>query len=115
MPEPLPSKPKPEHTPGPWARNIRAGGKYPTVYAGPMGHHSHVAHVCRATTPEETEANIDLIAAAPTMLDTLEKVRDSLRDMAIAARRDGVPIVAEHCDTIRDEVEATIAQAEGEG
>jgi hypothetical protein len=25
---------KATHTPGPWHRNIRAGGKYPTVYVG---------------------------------------------------------------------------------
>lgn len=58
-------------TPGPWSRNIRAGGKYPTVFAD---RNQHVAVVCQQAKPEETEANIDLVAAAPTMFKALEAV-----------------------------------------
>lgn len=59
------------HTPGPWHRNIKAGGKYPTVYAG---RNTHVAQAVGHGTlpPEEIEANISLIAAAPTLRATLE-------------------------------------------
>jgi hypothetical protein len=62
------------HTPGPWHRNIRAGGKYPTVFYG--DHYSeikHVAHIAR-NDPDEMEANIDLICAAPELLAALEEL-----------------------------------------
>lgn len=59
-------------TPGPWHRNIKAGGRYPTVFAG---RNQHVATVSQQNNPEETEANISLIAAAP---DLLELVREAL-------------------------------------
>lgn len=58
-----------KHTPGPWHRNIRANGKYTTVFAG---RNQHVAVINQQDNPEETEANIDLIAAAPEMLRILE-------------------------------------------
>lgn len=58
-------------TPGPWHRNIRAGGKYSTVFAG---RNTHVAHVCQQPTGDETEANIDLVAAAPALLALLVDV-----------------------------------------
>ena len=57
-----------KHTPGPWSRNIRAGGKYPVVFAG---RNQHAATVCQQRDGAETEANIDLIAAAPDMLAAL--------------------------------------------
>jgi len=63
-----------KYTPGPWHRNIRAGGKYPVVFAG---RNTHVAMATQQPSPEETEANIDLIAAAPTMLDALLAICDS--------------------------------------
>lgn len=56
-------------TPGPWHRNIRANGKYPVIFAG---RNTHVAVAKQMETPEETEANIDLIAAAPDLLAALE-------------------------------------------
>jgi hypothetical protein len=58
-----------KHTPGPWHRNIRANGKYPVVFAG---RNQHIAKVEQQSTGTETEANIDLIAAAPALLDALE-------------------------------------------
>ena len=58
-----------KHTAGPWHRNIRANGKYPTVFAG---RNRHVAVVTQQDDPEETEANIDLIAAATELLRILE-------------------------------------------
>ena len=53
------------HTSGPWHRNIRSNGKYPVVFAG---RNQHVATVSQQTNSAETEANIDLIAAAPDLL-----------------------------------------------
>lgn len=57
------------HTPGPWHRNIRAKGKYPTVFAGRS---THIATACQMEESSQTEANIDLIAAAPELLSALE-------------------------------------------
>jgi hypothetical protein len=57
------------HTPGPWHRNIRASGKYPTVFAG---RNTHVAVATQMPNPEETECNISLIAAAPDLLAALQ-------------------------------------------
>ena len=61
------------HTPGPWHRNIRANGNYPVVFAG---RNQHVATVCQQHDGAETEANIDLIAAAPDLLEALRYVLD---------------------------------------
>lgn len=59
------------HTAGPWHRNIKAGGKYPAVFAG---RNQHVAVVTQQKTADETEANIDLIAAAPDGYALIEKI-----------------------------------------
>lgn len=69
-----------KHTAGPWHRNIRANGKYPTVFAG---RNRHVAVVTQQDDPEETEANIDLIAAAPEMRRILE---DALLHLGVGWR-----------------------------
>lgn len=66
------------HTPGPWHRNIRANGKYPVVFAG---RNQHVAKVEQQSTGAETEANIDLIAAAPDLLACLLDVLDADGDL----------------------------------
>jgi hypothetical protein len=58
------------HTKGPWSRNIRANGKYPVVFAG---RNQHVATVCQQKDGAETEANIDLVHAAPCLLEALEE------------------------------------------
>lgn len=58
-----------KHTKGPWHRNIRADGKYPVIFAG---RNQHVALATQQEDSEETEANIDLIAAAPELLEALE-------------------------------------------
>lgn len=91
---------KGKHTPGPWFRNIRAGGHYPVIYAGPKGDHVHVATACQMATPEETEANIDLIAAAPEMLEALKAALATLKSAGI--QKD-----------VRQQCEAVIASAEG--
>lgn len=53
------------HTAGPWHRNIKANGRYPIVFSG---RNNHVATASQQANPAETEANIDLIAAAPDLL-----------------------------------------------
>lgn len=79
-----------KHTSGPWHRNIRPATKYPTIFAG---RNTHIAVVdTRLSNKDEVEANIDLIAAAPELLDglkhlyrayvsTLELASDRIRDL----------------------------------
>jgi len=61
-----------KHTAAPWHRNIKAEGKYPIVFSG---RNNHVAKILQQENPEETEANISLIAEAPNMYDLLKEVR----------------------------------------
>jgi hypothetical protein len=72
------------HTPGPWHRNIRKDGKYPTVYAG---RNKHVASASAIYDDKgqfdgaEVEANIDLIAAAPDLLAACEAALSLLNNI----------------------------------
>lgn len=67
------------HTAGPWHRNIRASGHYPVVFSG---RNNHVATASQQADPAETEANIDLIAAAPELLGALRAMLDQFKDHA---------------------------------
>lgn len=59
-----------KHTPGDWGRNIKPASKYPIIFAG---RNTHVARVITdGLTEQEAEANADLIAAAPDLLDALK-------------------------------------------
>jgi hypothetical protein len=61
---------KHKHTPGPWGRNIRPVSKYPIVYAG---RNTHIARVITDGLEEaEAEANANLIACAPELLEALQ-------------------------------------------
>lgn len=60
-----------KHTPGPWYRNIHANGKYPIVFAG---RNQHIAVAKQQNDGAETEANIDLIAAAPDMFEVIKEL-----------------------------------------
>ena len=60
------------HTPGPWHRNIKPATKYPTIFAG---RNTHVAHVATGgLPPEEVEANLRLIQAAPELRAALAAI-----------------------------------------
>lgn len=58
------------HTKGPWHRNVPPATKYTTIFAG---RNTHIARVVTdgGLTPEEVEANCELIAAAPELLNAL--------------------------------------------
>jgi hypothetical protein len=71
-----------KHTPGPWHRNIRSNGKYPVVFAG---RNQHVAIVSQQHDGHETEANIDLVATAPELLEALIDAEFLLRKAAQVA------------------------------
>ena len=59
-----------EHTSGPWGRNIKPARKYSTIYAG---RNTHVAHLeTNGLADAEIEANANLIAAAPELLEACE-------------------------------------------
>lgn len=59
-----------KHTKGPWHRNIKPASKYPIVFAG---RNTHVAQVCtQGLSADEIEADINLITAAPELLEALE-------------------------------------------
>lgn len=61
-----------KHTPGPWHRNIKPASKYNVVFAG---RNTHVAAVkTEGLSEAEIEANMDLIAAAPELLDALQAI-----------------------------------------
>lgn len=102
---------KATHTPGPWHRNIRAGGKYPVVFAG---RNQHVAQVVQQADPAETEANIDLIAAAPELLAALQKIERGGVAVRIDAALNECPINPDVLQAIIDDARAAIAKATGE-
>ena len=96
---------KAAHTPGPWI--VHHDGNYPTVRKViRAGHHSPVCgpihgYMYSAEERGEQAANARLIAAAPCLLDALEKARNTLAGCGMAN------IAADICD-------AAIAKARGQ-
>lgn len=76
---------QPAHTAGPWHRNIPPATKYTVIFAG------RNTHICRVIpdglTPEEVEANCDLIVAAPAMADELTRLRKVNGELVAALER----------------------------
>lgn len=67
-----------QHTPGPWHRNIKSpDARYAVIFAG-RNTHVAVAKGHGELTPAEIEANLNLIAAAPELLEVLEIVLQQL-------------------------------------
>lgn len=99
------------HTPGPWHRNIRADGRYVTVFAG---RNHHVAAAVQQKLAAETEANIDLIAAAPELLESLKEVCDWING-CLAADDDSMPTpeMLRETERIAEKALAVIRKAEG--
>jgi hypothetical protein len=65
-----------KHTPGPWSRNIKPAAKYCTIFAG---RNTHVAHLANGLPDDEIEANCNLIAAAPELLEALSALASTAR------------------------------------
>lgn len=60
-----------KHTQGGWNRNIKPASKYNVIYAG---RNTHVAALkTDGLSKEEIEANCNLIAAAPDLLEALKE------------------------------------------
>lgn len=97
-----------KHTPGPWHRNIAPASKYTVVFAG---RNTHVARVTPEGHSEETcEANINLIAAAPELLDS---IKDLLGYAAWEAIHGKTVIVRAEAELRHAKAVAAIAKAEG--
>lgn len=97
-----------KHTPGPWHRNIRANGLYPIVFSG---RNNHVAQVLQQQTSSETEANIDLIASAPDLLNALKQLVH-LHMCEQEGIQSGMPTAKQWLKAV-DEAATVIAKAEG--
>jgi hypothetical protein len=97
------------HTKGPWSRNIRANGKYPVVFAG---RNQHVATVCQQKDGAETEANIDLVHAAPCLLEALTDLVESL---ACDRLEDGGQLIEQAYREQFTAARAAIAKAKPQG
>lgn len=85
------NKPPPQHTPGPWVAGIK-DGDVERICAGGVC----VAEVLPTDcTPEEFEANARLIAAAPDLLEALERVHILLDRISDTLHyEDGEPVTA---------------------
>lgn len=71
-----------KHTPGPWHRNIPPAKMYPVIFSG---NNRHIAEVnIRRLTYEEIDANASLIAAAPEMLEALQKALLTISRMKLS-------------------------------
>lgn len=104
---------KAQHTPGPWIIEYTAAS-LSTLKRDFIITHSDEnlrSHICRifdaSLCPEhgESQANARLIAAAPELLEALEKARDELR---------GLPHSLGYEFTHLQEINSAIAKAKGE-
>ncbi len=100
-----------QHTPGPWSLGDTQSARFPpSVYADRTdelgrGYWTEVAQVKSNTEPER-QANARLIAAAPTMLATLQAVLESMGDYY-----DATDAAGDEGGSLHDLVESTIRQA----
>ncbi|HUX55569.1 MAG TPA: hypothetical protein VMV77_01250 [Bacteroidales bacterium] len=78
---------KSKHTPGPWKLNPQPNPNRPTYYAiySKTGGPDTVDHICQVTKQmsENWQANAQLIAAAPVMLDALKRALTGIDDYRI--------------------------------
>lgn len=67
-------------TPGGWDRNIKPVTKYPIVFAG---RNTHIAQIITRGIPiEQAEANCNLIAAAPDLLEAAKLMLEFYNDLS---------------------------------
>lgn len=93
------------HTPAPWNRNIKPATKYNTIYAG---RNTHIAHLATSgLTENEVEANCNLIAAAPELLEALKKLQEGF--IYAKASTNYKYVIEDYMELIND----TILKAEG--
>lgn len=106
---------QPKHTKGPWSRNIKPASHYPIIFAG---RNTHVAQVIsKGLTTDEIEANCDLIAAAPELLEAAKGMLENYRALKkicnFIAKSDRPNFHTSNEDVHTIAVEKAIAKAEG--
>lgn len=106
---------KTQHTPGPWARNISPAWKYP-IYD--ENNHNKIAYIIRdaCITEAEQEANLNLIATAPELLECLQETLSELQAVftwQIENKRISEVVATQRISTI-NKAGAAIAKAKGE-
>jgi hypothetical protein len=98
-----------KHTQGGWSRNIAPARKYSTIYAG---RNTHVAHLAKSgMTDEELEANANLIAAAPDLLEALQSIVKDVQRGRIDWTTKKHP---DFSDNVLENALTAIAKAKGE-
>lgn len=103
---------KGSHTPGPWWVDDRRPAGALQVQAQ---HRGKGSSYCVATVHEweVPDANARLLAAAPELLETLQKAADTLADIATALSIFGKSTAAEACRIAEKASRDVIAKAEG--
>ena len=97
------------YTPGPWSRNIPPAKKYATVWSG---RNTHVAYVATCgLSDEEVEGNINLIAAAPELLEALIAIDEETKDYPSKRPYSTDSWLPAH---LRQMMQTAIAKAKGE-
>ena len=101
-----------KHTQGPWHRNIKPATKYNTIFAG---QNTHVARLAtQGLTPEEVEANCNLIAAAPDLLEAARRIVDTADFLSeVLLSRDDIDPAKDLFRKVRT-LKSAIAKATGE-
>lgn len=92
-----------KHTPGPW-NGPNFNGHYWDIFPNTESRGGNISVFRSGMTDEEVEANANLIASAPELLDALE--------YCIAMFDEGVPEY--EWDSIKQNARAAIAKAKGE-
>lgn len=90
------------HTPGPWHRNIKPASHYPTVFSGRSKHVCTVAQ----SQDDEMEGNVNLIVAAPELLEALKMAEDFMTGFEGDDMQEDI-------DFKLHKIRASIAKAEG--
>lgn len=104
-----------QYTPAPWARNISPAWKYP-IYD--EKNHNKIAYIIKddCISEAEQEANLNLIAAAPELLECLQKTLSELQAVftwQIENKRISEVVAIQRMSTI-NKARAAISKAKGE-
>ena len=105
---------QPKHTPGPWFAKRAGDGGYFEWYVGRDGENCPIAEdIADPMTRDPSEANAQLIAAAPDLLAALKDMLSGWRYIRQDAAHQCIYGVG--WDRAQSAAEAAIAKAEGRG
>jgi hypothetical protein len=94
------TKTKAEHTKGPWSHpicDVAAG-----IFAELDGQEIQLCRTINGRSEEEREANARLIAAAPELLEALDKAEKVIRDLGDRLHTYGTPVSFVFANECRD-------------